>query len=180
MQVNQQINTGVKQREVLFIRLYQRCFPAVARYVRKMGGNLEQARDVFQEALLAYYEKTRNGELELRSDEHAYLFGIARNVWAKRHKEAARNQALDYLTDVREPEEPAPSSKKLLRYLEAAGQKCMELLRAFYYDNAGPEEIATHFGFSGIRSATVQKYKCLEKVRETVKQKSLAYEDFLE
>jgi hypothetical protein len=26
----------------------------------------------------------------------------------------------------------------------------------------------------------VQKYKCIEKIRETVKEKSLAYEDFIE
>jgi hypothetical protein len=41
-------------------------------------------------------------------------------------------------------------------------------------------KVAQLFGFSGERSATVQKYKCIEKVRETVKQKALTYEDFLE
>ena len=30
-------------------------------------------------------------------------------------------------------------------------------------------EIAGHFGYRSIRSATVQKYKCLEKVRDHVK-----------
>jgi hypothetical protein len=40
-------------------------------------------------------------------------------------------------------------------------------------------QVAETFGFSGVRSATVQKYKCIEKVRETVKQKALTYEDFL-
>ncbi len=180
MQPKMEISIRSKNREDLFLQLYQRCFPAVARYVRKMGGSLEQAKDVFQEALLAYYEKMQEGELELRTNESAYLFGIARNVWSKRYAEQAKHQPLNYLADVQQHEDRVASPKKILRYLEAAGQKCMELLRAFYFDKTGLEEIADSFGFSGVRSATVQKYKCLEKVREKVKEKSLAYEDFME
>jgi hypothetical protein len=56
----------------------------------------------------------------------------------------------------------------------------MELLSAFYYEKEDLQKLAQRFGFSGTRSATVQKFKCLEKVRETVKQKSLQYEDFME
>jgi hypothetical protein len=56
----------------------------------------------------------------------------------------------------------------------------MEILKAFYYDNLSANTIAGLFGYSGIRSATVQKYKCMEKVRETIKENSLAYEDFVE
>jgi hypothetical protein len=40
-------------------------------------------------------------------------------------------------------------------------------------------EIADAYGYSGVRSATVQKFKCLEKVRETIKQKALTYDDFM-
>ncbi len=56
----------------------------------------------------------------------------------------------------------------------------MELLKSFYYDQLPLADAATLFGFSGVRSATVQKYKCLEKVRESIKEKSLIYEDFLD
>jgi predicted DNA-binding protein YlxM (UPF0122 family) len=45
----------------------------------------------------------------------------------------------------------------------------MELLKAFYYDHCSMQEVADRFGFNGRRSATVQKYKCLEKVREEIK-----------
>ncbi|MOA63021.1 hypothetical protein D3C78_1886090 [compost metagenome] len=56
----------------------------------------------------------------------------------------------------------------------------MELLSAFYYERMDMKELGERFGFSGARSATAQKFKCLEKVKETVKQKSLRYEDILE
>jgi len=45
----------------------------------------------------------------------------------------------------------------------------MDLLQAFYYFKTPMREIAEEFGYRSERSATVQKYKCLEKVRDTVK-----------
>jgi len=54
----------------------------------------------------------------------------------------------------------------------------MRLLNAFYYEKLNMDEIAIRFGFSGKRSATVQKFKCLGKVRQVVRRKSLQYEDF--
>ncbi|MET4141004.1 hypothetical protein [Pedobacter sp. UYP1] len=56
----------------------------------------------------------------------------------------------------------------------------MELLKAYYYDHLPADHVVTLFGYSSTHSATVAKYKCLEKVRETVKQKSLHYADFIE
>jgi hypothetical protein len=56
----------------------------------------------------------------------------------------------------------------------------MELLHAFYYNRQSMDEITDRFGYSSAHSATVQKFKCLEKMRDTVKEKSLRYEDFTE
>lgn len=42
------------------------------------------------------------------------------------------------------------------------------------------EDLAGRFGYSIVRSATVQKYKCLKKVRDSIKEKSMSYEDFFE
>jgi DNA-directed RNA polymerase specialized sigma24 family protein len=44
-------------REALFMKLYQEAFPLVARHVSKMGGSFDEAKDIFQNALVVYYEK---------------------------------------------------------------------------------------------------------------------------
>ena len=46
-----------QQREALFTRLYLEVFPSVSSFISKRGGDLEQARDLFQEALVIYYEQ---------------------------------------------------------------------------------------------------------------------------
>lgn len=177
-----QVETALKEREALFIKLYKTSFPLIAKYVSRKGGSFEQAKDVFQDALLIYYEKTNAGLATLNSSEQAYIYGIARHLWIKSYKEQSKNVTFNDNSSKDREEDIAqePSAAKIMRYLETAGQKCMELLRAFYYERTKLEDIAETFGFSGTRSATVQKFKCLEKIRETVKEKSLAYEDFLE
>lgn len=169
------------QREQLFIHLYKKAFPAAAKYISKMGGSFDDAKDVFQDALVIYYEKTIAGTVPGHTTDVAYLLGISRHLWLKKNRENNNLQAIDnVMSNLTEDAEETPSSGKLLHYLETTGQKCMDMLKAFYYDKMPIREIATLFGYSGERSATVQKYKCLEKVRDTFKQKALCYEDFLE
>ena len=172
--------TTYEARQRLFICLYQRAFPSVARFISRMNGSLEEAQDVFQDALIIYYERLVDPELEHPNNEVAYLLGISRNLWLKKYRAQPLKVRLDEAQALASDEQEWPSGHKLLRYLASAGQKCMNLLKAFYYDHLPLDELADQFGFAGVRSATVQKYKCLEKVRATVKEKSLQYEDFLE
>src|SRR5690606_26756930 len=78
------------------------------------------------------------------------------------------------------PPEPSINELKLLQFLEVAGKKCLLLLQGFYYGNMNYKKIAKTFGFGSVRSATVQKYKCIEKIRKEINQKSMTYEDFIE
>jgi len=168
-------------REQAFLTLYKQAFPAVAKYVSKLGGSFDDAKDIFQDALVIYYERSAVNALELKLDEKAYIFGIAKNLWAKKFRENVFLESVENCEmNFAHEEDTQPSAGKLMHYLETAGQKCMEMLKAFYYDNLPVKTVAELFGFSGERSATVQKYKCMEKVRETIKQRSLTYEDFLE
>lgn len=170
------------ETEALIMRLYKSTFPAVARYVAKLGGSFDDARDVFQDALVIYYEKAAADKLELQKTESAYLGGIAKHLWFKKFRDGRYDVSIDAFEgfDLPDEAEPQPVAEKLLQYLETAGQRCMQLLSAFYYDKLPMKQISGLFGYSGERSVTVQKYKCLEKVRETIKQNALAYEDFID
>ena len=182
MKENQHQDIGAGYRRMLFVNLYQHAFPAFARFVSRMGGNLDEAKDIFQDALLAWYEKSGASDLKISKSEKAYVLGIAKYLWIKRFKksiaETARISGLPFAEATEE--ELNLSENKLMHFLETAGQKCMELLRSFYYDKLSPAKLAELYGFSGERSATAQKYKCLEKVRNEVKQKSLSYADFID
>lgn len=158
--------------------LYRDTFPAAASTVRQLGGDLHTAKDLFHDALIIYLEKCRRQAPDIRTSPKAYISGIVRILWMKKFRNDMRHEPLDNMEDI--PEDfytPLPAKeKRLLQYLKAAGEKCMQLLQAFYYEQLSMPEIAGRFGYRTPHSATVQKYKCLEKIREQVKQ-SDAYEE---
>ncbi|MFD0751300.1 RNA polymerase sigma factor [Mucilaginibacter calamicampi] len=177
--MNKNTLSTVEMREIFFLGLYKKGFPAVARYVAKMGGDLNQAQDIFQDTLIIYYEKVTSEQVHAVVNEKAYLLGIAKKLWLQHYKFNSKNQPLGDC-DIPFTADEQPASGKLMHYLETAGKKCMQLLKACYYDALPLSDVVNLFGYSGTHSATVAKYKCLEKVRETVKQRSQTYADFIE
>jgi len=165
-------------RAALWEQLYLSAFSSAAKYIHSRGGSFEDAKDLFQDALVMYYEKLVSGTLTIQQNDTAYITGIVKHLWSK---ELKRRQAIPVAySQHNAQEEQNASANKLLALVETAGKKCLELLKAFYYHKMKPQQVAETMGYSGIRSVTVQKYKCLEKLRDTVKQKSLSHADFTE
>ncbi|MEN7551023.1 sigma-70 family RNA polymerase sigma factor [Rapidithrix thailandica] len=163
-----------QEKDQQLIALYREAFPKVAKVIHRLGGDLSTAKDLFHDAMIIYLEKERNNTLNLHTSPSNYITGIAKILWLKKMKADTRNTSLGGLEEhLSIPEDfyPDPSSQteRLLHYLKAAGQKCIQLLQAFYYDKWSMQQIAQEFNYKTKRSATVQKYKCLEKVREQVK-----------
>ena len=167
-------------RKIALEQLYLQAFPLVATYIRKMGGSLDEAKDIFHDALVIYMEKQQDVQLEY--SDRSYILGIARNLWSRRFGESNRHMPFENASDSLFDDEKyaEASSPGLLELLTATGRKCLDLLSAFYYEKLDMDSLAKRFGFSGARSATAQKFKCLEKVKETVKKNALQYEDFME
>ncbi len=172
-----------EQREQTFEYLYEVVFPVVAGIISKQGGSLSDAQDIFQDALVIFYEKSVSGQLSIHLSDEAYLVGIVKHLWIRKFKGNLKLISLDqFEQEITLPENyfPTLNENKLLRLLEVTGRKCLELLKSIYYDKQSMDEVSRSFGFSGAHSASAQKYKCIEKMKDTVKQKSLQYGDFTE
>jgi RNA polymerase sigma factor (sigma-70 family) len=167
----------LSNREQALTRLYRGAFPLVRRYVQRHGGAAQDAEDVFHDALVIFYEQAVGETLVLTAAPSTYLTGIARNLW---HHEQRRRARLPHeaLPDEGEPlatlgtEEPNDAAEPafaVLDYVERLGEKCRDVLLAFYYFQQPLSQIAEAHGYRSVRSATVQKFKCLERLRQSVR-----------
>src|SRR6185369_1971709 len=166
-----------------FNELYKKAFPPVAGFVSKMNGSFQDAKDIFHDAMVIFYEKTEDESFVLTALPEAYVTGIAKNLWIKKFKHSKRNVSLDAVeAGIAIPEDyyPTINANRLLQLLEVAGKKCLDLLHSFYHEKLSGEEIKNRFGYKTEHSASVQKYKCIEKIRETIQQKAISYENFFE
>ncbi len=55
-----------------------------------------------------------------------------------------------------------------MEYVERLGEKCKEILVSFYYKGHKMDRIAADYGYRNLHTATVQKFKCLERLRKTL------------
>lgn len=159
--------------------IYRDAFPQVAKVLHSLGADLTAARDLFHDAMIIFLEKSRDHRLPAHTSARQYLVGIARILWFKQCKQDRRHTALDPLDSQLAASEDSNREKKsrlLLDYVRTAGDSCLRLLQAFYYDQLPMSKIAEKFHYRSTHSATVQKYKCLEKLREKIKQTEL-YEE---
>lgn len=171
-------------RELAFRKLYYKVFPAVAKWVSQRGGTADDAADVFHDGLVLVYEICIHRPESISGPLPAFTFGTVRNLWYRKLRNSNIALPLEGLLfePANEPHisaEPRPDHT-LFNLLQQAGQKCLHLLEAFYYRQHSLEKISQRFGFKSVRSATVQKYKCLEKLRKFVKKHSLEYEELAE
>ena len=64
-------------------QLYRRYFPMVLHFVTSNSGSEDDAKDIYQEALIVVYEKVRAGSLELQCQLKTYLYSVGRRLWLK-------------------------------------------------------------------------------------------------
>ncbi|RYE48368.1 MAG: sigma-70 family RNA polymerase sigma factor, partial [Sphingobacteriales bacterium] len=71
-------------------QLYRDAFPIVAKTVARLGGGLDEAKDIFHDALIIYLEKGREPGFKIKQSPVAYLTGIARILWIRKFNHECR------------------------------------------------------------------------------------------
>ena len=138
------------------------------------SGYADDARDIFQEAMIVLYQKARSGSFELNSQLKTYLYSVCRRLWLKR-----LNQMQRISPEVDNLEETVPVEEELERHeqrnrdflvMEQAmnnlGEPCKSLLEAYYMGKKSMVEIAGDFGYTNADNAKNQKYKCLMRLKK--------------
>jgi RNA polymerase sigma factor (sigma-70 family) len=158
--------------------IYQRNFNMVQSLILSNNGYPDDARDIFQEAMIILYEKARSGSFELNCQLKTYLYSVCRRLWLKRLSQLQRMSP-----EVGKLEETVPIEQDLERHeqrnkefqvmeqcLANLGEPCKSLLEAYYLDMKSMTEIAADFGYTNADNAKNQKYKCLMRLKKLFSQ----------
>jgi len=75
--------------------MYASYFPAVKKLVMNSKGNEEEARDIFQDALIIVFEKIMEDKLVLKSSLKTYMYAICRHLWLQKLPMKHRTELID-------------------------------------------------------------------------------------
>jgi RNA polymerase sigma factor (sigma-70 family) len=154
--------------------LYQMNFGMVQSFIINNNGTADDARDIFQEAMILLYEKARGGNFELTSKIKTYVYSVCRRLWLKRLQQLQRFgtpvESLEEIVPVEEELEEQDRRNEAFGVMEKAmshiGEPCKSLLEAYYVHKKQMQEIAESFGYTNADNAKNQKYKCLMRLKK--------------
>ncbi len=154
--------------------IYKENYNMVQALIIRNNGSTDEAKDIFQEAMIVLYEKVRSGNFELNCQIKTYVFSVCRRLWLKRLQQINRYKTeVDGLQDVIQVEEELEAHEQLnaeFQLMEKAinslGEPCKSLLEAYYLRQKSMQEIAGNFGYTNADNAKNQKYKCLMRLKK--------------
>lgn len=170
----QGLQSGPTERQRYEYLLYRRHVEFVRLRPRKYALTEEEARDCYTEAFLAVVDHIRSGRFRGESSIKTYLSRIFRNKCVDQFRKKSTVSAtwVDEFPDL--PDESRDFVRALMsreewvylgEQLKALGERCQQLL-LLAGEGYSPAEIAAEMGFKTPRSASSQRYKCLEKLKQ--------------
>ena len=154
--------------------LYKSHFSMIQHFVTNNNGSFDDARDVFQEAMIALYEKVQSDNFVLTCQIKTYLFSICKNLWLKRLQQmgkysaplSAQEETISVEEDLDQFEKKDAAFAIMDRALNSLGEPCKSLLEGYYLNKKGMQELASQFGYTNADNAKNQKYKCLMRLKK--------------
>ncbi|EJF11336.1 ECF subfamily RNA polymerase sigma-24 subunit [Pontibacter sp. BAB1700] len=146
----------------------------ISHFIISNSGTDDEAKDIYQEGVIVFYEKIKGNSLELSCQIKTYLYSVCRRLWLKRLAEKGRyanriEDSENYLSleeDVPQHEENERQFSMMAEALEQLGEPCRTLLEDFYIRSQGMQDIVEKFGYTNTDTAKNQKYKCLQRLKK--------------
>jgi len=149
--------------------LYKKHYRMMVNLIIRNNGTEEDAKDIFQDALVVFWQKASSKELVLTSKISTYLYSVCQNLW---RKELVRKKRMssEETEQIAHPEFDRNERIRLLNEcIDSLGETCQKVLRYYYFDRLSMNEIAKRMGFSNSDTAKTKKYKCKKDLDKKVK-----------
>ena len=136
----------------------------------------EDAADVFQETLLAFYRNVVNGKIDdLSCSLKTYVFGIGKNYLLKQYYQKQRMKPDSDIT-TQQPDltdlslsqsyERQHLDQVIMAAIDQLKPNCQEIIRLFYYREFSIEAIQHRLGYKNEVTVRNQKKRCMQYLRK--------------
>ena len=138
------------------------------------NGTEQEAKDIYQEAVIAFYEKVQQPHFTLTCKIKTFLYAVCRRLWLKRLAEKKKTngsiheaETFSEIDEVMvEAEENEKRFTKMGEALSGLGEPCRSIIEDYYIKDLSMEDIRGKFGYTNADNAKNQKYKCLQRLKK--------------
>ncbi len=156
------------------LRDLYRKWPDIKRHLKTLGCSATDAEDIFQEALLIFMRKLEDPAFELTVQPFFYVKNTCKFLWYNLSRKESKHRKVELSDNFAEFEGEWFQKEMKLRSIESAlsriGKQCQELLKRFYGLGESMSDIARKLGLRNDKVAKVQKYRCITKVKDLIRE----------
>lgn len=159
--------------------LYKVAYPSCANMIANNSGSEEDARDLFQEAILVFIKKLQLPDFKLTAQPKTYIYAVCRNLWLKQLQKRKKTKGSIQIDDpnnlipliqvdgIEEKKEIEVKHELISEILGQANEDCKELLISFYFKKMPLKEIAKAMDYSS-GFVKVKKKRCMDALKKKV------------
>ncbi len=173
-QEKQLLEDLVSNDRIAIEKIYRENFPSIQAFILKNSGYADDAKDIFQEAMIILFQKAKLDSFVLTCQIKTFLYSVCRRLWLKKlQRENRHNHVNDLLKETVAVDDEIEVNEKqnaemtlMEKALSKIGEPCKGILEAFYIQKKTMPEIAEAFEYTNADNAKTQKYKCLNRLKK--------------
>jgi RNA polymerase sigma factor (sigma-70 family) len=157
--------------------LYEHTLKKVRRYVIQNNGTLEEASDIFQDAVIIFFNQVKQNKFNEQYGIDGFIYSVSRNLWIDKVRKDKRLQNKDLsLMESDVPDtfdllgdlitrEKSSAMKQVFQKLD---EKCQKILRFSIYEKLSMKEISEKMGYASENVAKTNNYRCKQYLQKLV------------
>jgi len=163
----------------LLSTIYQRHKAYCIRFMQSLYHDQDEIKDIYQDAVITFYEKVQQPGFVLTCSIATYLSAICRNQVLKRISFSGRHPVShvdpngELIKNSIDPADPGEEIKNervkaltaILKEMKMGSGNCYEILARYYYRGQSMDKIATDLHYTNADNVKNQKYRCQEKLK---------------
>ena len=160
------------QDDAVLAAIYKNFAGRISNYIISKGGSPQDAKDVFQDALMIILEKAQSPDFEINSSFYTYLFGVNKLVWYNLSRKKFR-KTVTMPDDNTLKDSHSIETDLINRELDniyranfsKLGELCRQLLQLFF-EKKTMTEIANRLNLKNEHTARTRKYRCRTQLKK--------------
>jgi len=162
--------------------LYKEYYHYCSSFVLKNNGNQNDARENFQDTLLAFYKNLKNPDFTINAPLRVYLYSINKFQWLNKLRKKGQ-MPIDAFPETGEDSLPMLAASNegvqqkveleakyedIANCLDEIGDPCKTLIDLFFYKKISDKEIAPMMDYT-VGFVRVRRRRCIQMLKKMVK-----------
>ncbi len=152
-------------------------YPVIHKLIIKNKGSTREAEDIYQEALMIVIKNLRSEGFTLRSRLSTYIYSVCRFLWNEslhkknksRDNSLVKDRLLEKYASLQQYRRSEAGNRMAEKAFWMLDGRCRQLLLLFYSEKRSVPAIMRILAFSSVQAVREEKYRCLEKAKEKLR-----------